>query len=67
MNLGIQELDVLLFVMKDEKVRKVFIDEAKSWGHSLADSRAMYKSVYTELCNEFSRVAKELGREMAKG
>ena len=66
MNLGIQELDVLLFVMKDEKVRQVFIDEAKSWDHSLADSRAMYKNVYVELCNEFGRVAKELGREMAK-
>jgi len=58
MSLGFCELDVLLFVLENSEVRKLFIDEARSWDHSLADSRAMYSMVHRELCKAMTESLK---------
>jgi hypothetical protein len=49
MNLSLHELDILLFVLENETVRRVFIKEARSWDHSLADARAMHLNVHNEV------------------
>ena len=61
----IDDLDTLLFTLKDRVVRKVFIDEAISLGHFPSDARNMYKLIVLELTRNYSDLIKQMAKEIS--
>jgi hypothetical protein len=59
MNLSMCELDILLFVLENKTVRRVFIKEARSWDHSLADAKAMHLNVHNEVSKCMSKAVND--------
>jgi hypothetical protein len=61
MRLGLSESDILIFTLERLDVRKVFIEEARSFGHTFADSRRMYFKITNGLSRELNKQYKKAG------